>query len=348
MALSTQLPCLDEVLGDLGVEPVNTGRTRLLLGPSGIVTDDMEALHAVTDEWGEIVLASGVEFARFMYRGQPEEHHPCVPTLGRLRTPAEQVLALCHTVAFEDALGSHPAIQVAEATCFCGSPLRIDRTALAQHYGMATDLLDFTSNFHVASFFATCRWDRALGVYQPIDTSDQPGVIYRTPPWEILAHIAPGVECEPVGWQPLPRPEQQRAYGLRLGPGKDFYAVLEVQALRFRQCAGTSTRIWSAFDEGRALFPSDSAARLSAQARSLTSFPRHQVDRAWGRFDAWHGRSTRADERHRVELQAGINLIQAAALTCEALGPEDNAEAVTQRLTTTLRKVRCRSVLYPD
>ncbi|HSW29732.1 MAG TPA: FRG domain-containing protein [Longimicrobiales bacterium] len=327
---------------------MNTGRTQLLMGPSGIVTDDTEALHAVLDERGRIVLRSGVEFPRFMYRGQPEECHPCLPALGRMRTREEQLLALCQTVAFEDALGGHPAVRVAEATRFLGSPLRIDRTALAQHYGMATDLLDFTSNFDIASFFATCRWDRASGVYEPIDTSDQPGVIYRTPPWEILAEIAPGVGLEPVGWQPLPRPEQQRAYGLRLARGKDFHSVPAVQVVRFRQCAETSIRIWTAFDRGRALFPSDSTATLSSQARSLSSFSRHQVDRAWGRLDAWHGSTTSADERRRGELLAGIDLVQTAVLTCEPLGPDDNAEEVTERLTATLRKVRCRRVLYPD
>lgn len=143
----------------------------------------------MTDEEGRIILQSGVEFALHMYRGQPEKHVPCLPTLGRLQTPEERLLALCRTSAFEDAIGAAPAVRVAEWFEFFGHPLRVDRQALAQHYGLTTDMLDFTSNFDVASFFAVCRWDRASRGYQPIGTSEAPGAICRTPPWDSLGSV---------------------------------------------------------------------------------------------------------------------------------------------------------------
>ena len=53
---------------------------------------------------------------------------------------------------------------------------------LAQHYGLETEWLDITSDFDVALFFATCKWQD--GKWQPLDEDD-----IRKNPNGVIFHI---------------------------------------------------------------------------------------------------------------------------------------------------------------
>lgn len=346
MAPNSNLSDLDSLRPHLGIPSINTGFQRPLTIPAGIVTDDVEGLHAVMDEHGRVLLQSGIEFSLHAYRGQPEEHVPCLATLGRLKRPEEQLLALCRNAAFEDAIGEHPFVRITEQSKFLGYPLRVDTQGLAQHYGLATDLLDFTSNFDVASFFATCRWDHEVGEYMPIVHSESPGVIYRISPAFFMGTDL-GAEFEIVGWQPLKRPEQQRAFGLKLKRGQDLGTLPTVQMVKFHHCAKISHRIWKAFDKGRALFPNDTAAELAEQAQRLKEFTRQQINRAWVRLDNWNRNHTTPKYRRAVEAGSGIRITETTILTWNGLEVERDESQLTSQLRDVLDNVRNRHALYP-
>ena len=263
MVPNPNLPDLDNLRPHLDIPSINTGFHSPLITSSGIVTDDIEGLNAVLDEHGFLMLQSGIEFPLHAYRGQPEEHVPCLPTLGRLKNPEDQLLALCRNAAFEEAIGEHPFIRLSKQTKFLGYPLRVDTQGLAQHYGLATNLLDFTSNFDVASFFAVCYWDKKIREYRPVVESENPGVIYRITPWIFVGTNIGGAEFKIVGWQPLNRPEQQRAFGLKMERGMALNMLPSVQMVKFRHCAKISNRIWKIFDKGRTLFPDDAVGELA-------------------------------------------------------------------------------------
>ncbi len=298
------LPSLDELRPDLGIAPVNTGQKRPLIGSSGIIIDDLESLHAQSDEQGNIVLRSGVEFPIWAYRGQISQFRPCVPSLARITDLSGQLLALCRNAAFEDAIAHHPYVKLCAETEVLGSRLRIDCQGLAQHYGLATDLLDVTTNFDVASFFATCRFDAYSGQYCPVMDCQKTGVLYRLSP--VLIEAGSSCEYLDVGWQPLKRPEQQRAAAIRLSKGHDFISLPSVQMACFRQDPKISQRIWELFDEGRALFPPDAAADVAAQAMQLLTFTSDQLDRAWNRLETWHGNKRTPEKRRRTERTAEL------------------------------------------
>lgn len=346
MALSPNFPDLDSLRPHLDIPAINTGFQHPLTTLSGIITDDIEGLHAITDEHGRVMLQSGIEFSLHAYRGQPEEYVPCLPTLGRLKRPEEQLLALCRNSAFEDAIGEHPYVRLTEKYRLLGHPLCVDTQGLAQHYGLATDLLDFTSNFDVASFFATSYWNREAREYRPVCEPEKPGVIYRIPP-ALFVGADLGAEFEIVGWQPLKRPEQQRAFGLKMKKGRDLNALPFVQMVKFRHCAKISARIWKSFDEGRALFPDDAAVVLAKRAETLCQFTRQQIDRSWARLDAWNENKTTNEYRQAVEDRSEIRQSETNILNWDGLGIERDERKLTSQLMGVLEKVRYRRVIYP-
>jgi hypothetical protein len=309
-------------------------------GHCGIVTDDMEALHAIlNEEHGKVSLWSGTEFFHAVYRGQTEEYPTCSPSLGRKKYIEERLLELCRNVAFEDAIGDHPFIHLCEHTGFEGAPLFVDRQGLAQHYGLTTDRLDVTSNFDVACFFATCFWDGRK--YRPVESTTAPGILYRAMPFVFEANTF----CA-VGWQPFHRPEQQRAYAIKMKNGQDFGKILGVQKVKFRQHPGISNRIWKSFEEGHALFPPDAAAHLAEQAKLLTQFTRLQLDRAWSMLDAWHGFTSAVDDRLMVEQKLGVLVVENIQLSWAGLDVDHDENRLRNRLEDVLSKVRFRRAMY--
>lgn len=335
-------PDLDTLQQMLSIPPVNTGSQRFLTGPSGEVSDDMEGLHAYRNEAGKLHLVSGVESQPFLYRGQVEEKLPCVPTLGRkTMTSEDRLLALCRCVAFEEALEAHPFVKKAQQ-----SGIHVDIKGLAQHYGLPTDMLDITGSFAVASFFATSRWDTESGRYLPIGDDDAPvGVIYRVTSC-ILEDRQPESFCL-LGWQPLPRPEQQRAFAIRMKPGQDFvHDMFTTERAYFKQNAAISHRIWKEFDEGRALFPNDPAALLSIQARNLREFTEGQLEHAWARLEVWERRQYTPERRALLEVSSRITVKSSTTLTWNGLDVELWDDRLNNIIENVVKRASYRRAMY--
>lgn len=344
----SSLPTLDELKTALRIPEVNTGR---VFNYRGIVSDDYEGLRAIGDQNGYIRLQSGVEMPSFMYRGQPEEYLPCLPSLGRLKTVGSQLLAVCRNIAFEDAISDNPFVRIAEGADILGNPLYVDKQGLVQHYGLATDMIDLTSNFDVASFFAVCRLDEQEKCYLPVKDADKPGVIYRITPFVLSARARAEEREDPfslVGWQPLPRPEQQRACGVKLRNGEDFLQLPSVQKVYFKHNAAVSESIWNAFDQGAALFPDNAAAELATQTRRLGSFTRAQVERAWAKVESWLGRTIAKCERTQAENGKALAIVDKPVLCWDGLAIEHDEAYLKGQLNEVLARVRFRKMIYPN
>jgi hypothetical protein len=345
------LPSIPELRELLGIKHLNSGRQIYPLGRSGIVSDDMEGLHARIDERGYVRLFSGAEFAMDEYRGQTREYNSCIPSIGRTKSIEERFLAFCRSIAFEDAIAEHPFVRLAEQSFFLDNPLFIDKEGMAQHYGLPTHMLDVTNNFDVASFFATCAWHNKIKKYEPVIDTKHHGIIYRLTPALLFDQTMPDStfgQFHIVGWQPLPRPEQQRASALRMSMGQSLNEISGVECFRFRHRARVSLRIWKIFDEGRALFPDDAAAELAKQAEALHRFTRDQIDRAWSRSERWTEKTFCAEERLILESRFNLVEVTAPLLSWVGLDVETDAERLSEQLQDVLSRVRYRRVLYPE
>ena len=128
----------------------------------------------------------------------------------------------------------------------------------------------------------------------------KPGVIYKI--YEMI--MPPFVEnennkdmlLEYLGWQPLPRPEQQRASVLKVAKDTNLDTISGVQKYYFKHSISQSKKIWKQFDEGKALFPDDSAADLANICSKLNSFTNKQLNKAFERFELWSGKKINEEQ----------------------------------------------------
>jgi len=151
-----------------------------------------------------------------------------------------------------------------------------------------------------------------------------------------------------MGWQPLHRPEQQRACGIRLRKGQDFAHLHSVQMIHFKHSPEISERIWNSFDQGRMLFPPDPAADLANQALVLKEFTRKQIDMALIRLENWKARTYNSKKRRQMEKQEKIQVVTKPVLSWDGLNVEKDEQELQQDLKHILEKVRIRRVMYPN
>lgn len=334
----------DELSHALNISRINTGSPQLLFGhKAGPVINDIEGLYAQLDEKSCIRLISGTEYSSHLYRGQTLVHQRNLPSLARLQRLEQQLLALCRRFAFDDAIRAHPIVKEAEGVLFSGHPLYIDYEGIAQHHGFATSLLDTTCNFDVASFFATCSWNSDQGRYEPTSRNDSHGVIYRVQP--LLINEMQPDSVQTVGWQPIPRPQQQRAFSVKLRINQDFTDLPSLEAFYFKHHPKISQRIWNAFDKGNVLFPRDAVAEVATQAAKLTAFSQNQVDRAWQQLMLWAPEKISLNRKKYIEKVSGIIINDQPSLALKSLCAEITKPS-TAELYETLSRVQARMASY--
>ena len=139
---------------------------------------------------------------------------------------------------------------------FMGGDFALDKEAIAQHYGFATNYLDITSKWEVAKFFAYTYYDEEKGKYFPLEKFKG-----RTSP--CIYTNCNGDFLDPfnkdfiiVGFQILPRPMWQYAMAIDLtNPKYNYYERFEKTFLP--PDAKEAKKIYDDFYGGEALFPQD-------------------------------------------------------------------------------------------
>ena len=101
----------------------------------------------------------------FLYRGQDKEYDSvkCLPTLYRGNPTDEEIfLERMRFIEFKKLLNSHPIV----SGFYMRHGFNIDYEGLAQHYGLKTEVLDFTDDLDTALFFAMCPYDASSDTYR--------------------------------------------------------------------------------------------------------------------------------------------------------------------------------------
>lgn len=223
----------------------------------------------------------------FLYRGQSQEYVPCFPTLYRQTprplTTAEIFVWRMRFMIFRDLLDSHPLVK----NFFKRHNFRLDYEGLAQHYGLATSVLDLTSNLDIALFFAMTSYDSKNDCYHAYDDGkEREGILYVFCPMR-ANEPTPGTLEEylqsnitPIGLQPFLRPARQKGYALHIQPGKSTKSWV----YRFKFSCDDSREIFEKFNSGKDLWINDPLASKTKIIKDICTFSFKLFDRTYDIF----------------------------------------------------------------
>ncbi|MCM1138924.1 MAG: FRG domain-containing protein [Muribaculum sp.] len=220
-----------------------------------------------------------------LFRGQSKEITPCLPSLYRKKLSLiERFIEKMRLVEFEMLLDSHPSIKLFKERCFT-----LSYEGLAQHYGLKTEVMDFTSDIDIALFFAMCPYDPETDDYK-LPEEDQPhtGIIYMLNPmtWDPRAingnHINIFEELvEPIGLQPFDRPAIQRAYGILLRYGRPLNRV---RVYDFEFTMNEAEEYFQRYTELSNLWVKDELVGPTKELSKKCSFLPKVFKHAWERY----------------------------------------------------------------
>ena len=112
---------------------------------------------------------------RQLFRGEIQNYHRSIPSLNRMlkdgmdEKEKETIRTIAHLRKwqFVNLISNINIVPYWEAKL---SDVNFD--ALAQHYGLATHLMDLTNDFKAALFFATCKYVPQTDSYRPLTQED--------------------------------------------------------------------------------------------------------------------------------------------------------------------------------
>ncbi len=213
----------------------------------------------------ERLIPMGISFNVY-YRGESSNHCPCLPSLyrrdknGHYMEDSKIFLERLKTCELELLIEDYPITHIfrsgitrvfSDGTTVVLN-LSVDAEALAQHYGIKTNLMDLTIDKFVAAFFATTKYEK--GRYAPITPEDSAyGVFYRYIDTSAIDDIF-SKRLHVVGLQPFSRPGEQAGFVLELKKGEDFRKFCSSK-IKFRQDEAMSKLIFNYMNHAQKLFP---------------------------------------------------------------------------------------------
>ncbi len=212
-----------------------------------------------------------------LFRGQTKDDSPCLAKI-YLNNPSEIDIfsARLRQIEFELVLREHPAILDIQK-----DGIHISFPGLAQHYELATDYLDVTSDPYIAAFFAVCTYCKSEQRYIPVSSQNGPGVLMKTPALVYRSIPVTEPKLEIVGLQPFPRPGNQKAYAVKLRKGENFSA----HKMLFHHSKEGSQKIYDLFDGGKKLFPPDPIKNKAHEISEGVVFSQEAFEQVLQRYD---------------------------------------------------------------
>lgn len=250
-----RLPSIEEFSGNL--VSMQVAEDACWISESGAITDtNIDLLMAVRTSEQHFRFMPGPEFSPRLYRGETVFHQMCVPTMLRAGiSNVDRCFAIGKWVELSTLMDHHPATHDLKKSRIGHLSFDLNIEAIAQHYGFKTGLMDFSRSKDVAMFFATCRHDRATETYEPLHEGT--AVLYTADLKGVIEHRKGSASFLPLGLEPLPRPEAQRALAVRLNPGENLNDMPWVTRETVEIAPELSQHYFDMFDGGAKLFPSN-------------------------------------------------------------------------------------------
>lgn len=251
---------------------------------------------------GTFMLVPYPEFNSFIFRGQSSEYDKCLPTIYRNKSKLiHRILSLAKVEEFKSVLKCHPAVNACSQFNINGIKFNVDYEGLAQHYGLNTRYIDFTSNPVVAAFFASTSYDVESDRFMLFNGKNKEGVIYEM---NIHAETLKNKPVHAIGLQPLPRPAEQYGFGVLCGKN-GLFDKYKIKKNHFDHDAFSAKQIFEYMDGGLKLFPDDPLALVAKKINASNVISSESI------YAACNELKTRKVELHKIikmAKQSGINI----------------------------------------
>ncbi len=131
--------------------------------PNGVLLRDPNSFQLLGYENDKSIILPKSHMPMTHYRGENNIYDTCVPAIYRNNPSDTQILIeKLKVLEFISITKTFPQVLFAEK-----DRLDVRYEALAQHYGLKTDIIDVTSDICVAAFFATHEYDVGTNRYLP-------------------------------------------------------------------------------------------------------------------------------------------------------------------------------------
>lgn len=243
-----QLPTILQVLEDIAGDELSNKLDPLT--SSNIAGLGCENIFYITrdDEKQKMRLMPGSPSLGKYFRGQREYYSTCSASIHRGLNDNDVLVERLRLCEFSILLSTHPVVKD-----YINAGFHVDVEGLAQHYGIATSILDLTNNKWTAAFFACTNY--LNGAYHLLDNSFEKkmGVLYLVE--EHPSESSTGIHV--IGAQPLDRPTRQNAFGIRLDAHQTFNTIPGLRIVPFRHDEEADQIIYDMFYRSKRLFPDD-------------------------------------------------------------------------------------------
>lgn len=212
---------------------------------------------AISEGDGTFKLAPYPEFSPFLYRGQVREFAKCHATLYRKsHKHTEKVFQLAKIHELKLALQNIEGYRD-DCIFILGDKFKVDYEALAQHYGLQSRYIDFTTNPRVAAFFSVTEYDEDKNKFKLFKSSGV-GVFYK-----INTAFEFNKPIKILGLQPFSRPAKQFGYGIQCNShGLNSYSPTKYEFFHTRR---ENSKIYDYFEGGTKILPNDPVANIAGK-----------------------------------------------------------------------------------
>ncbi len=271
------LPRIDEYIDLLNeAELANS-----LINRHGLVSNsDVQGIFVETkpNKFGMIL---GPEFNPLIYRGQNNDY-VFMPTSQRYEL-ADGQERIRHSI---DWIKKQEFLKLISNTPYCTRTqnfrvlnynYEVDLEAVAKHYNYQSDYLDITRNIMVAYFFAYTYLDRVKNQVLPIEDFDKYSpTLYVGNLKELYAAVPESVQK--IGFQPMLRPKVQQAMSINVSQNADTIKGL-FKKIELPKSPIVARNIYSQFEGGKFIFPSDYMSRCAVQIREHGTLQEEMIEK---------------------------------------------------------------------
>lgn len=203
------------------------------------------------------------------YRGQSRYYPHSKPSLWRKgMQPEDQFVERLKLCELKLMIEDYPLTQIFRNGIYykrstgemINVPLDVDAEALAQHYGIKTELTDLTVDLWVAAFFAATEYHWETDTYTAITDikKHEYGVFYHYyDPSNPLSRVKSEPALRAVGMQPFGRPGNQAGYVLKMKPEENMNKMAGFEKIKFRHVAEINKLVYNYSNCSRNFFPEE-------------------------------------------------------------------------------------------